>query len=717
MRLLLCGLLISCSPVQRLTEDDIDIAKNKALIEDKSLSRTHLTSPASVPSLPASRRELLSVLHHPYSFSDLSFLSSLSKRVTPDFISPQAEIASTAPEDSWPKAYLEEFEKMDFLLLEAIEDFSQQKAETLRLLSQNSLSFQPPQKKITQAELSHKHAQTQLHLHARQLSLSEVITMLERATDTVISLRTYTPEYDEKIHLNMKASAGVILHHIAAQFGLVVASEGNNQNVYILLKEDDFQALQRQYLLTTQWEQQKSAIDESLASLSKALEILHHARQNLALLITSTTRASRNVASIIFDTPAPSILNDTFINIQKLSEQIEAKTKRIQLHIEKNHHAFQTNTHDASALSAYFSDKLSADPCVDIGDEIFIEDIRLFHQEPKIIADHLNQLLKLSKIPDNAEQAESEILPAPSDQAQTCQNPLGTARLTINPQPSSLLISGGSHGVELVAQMIERLDTPRLQVLVEIFMVTVSRGFNRQLENILTSATDPGAGGNNIAEAELLRSISSAVTGGYTVNLATATGQIQSAFSFLETHQLGRVLSSPTILVQDGTEEARIRRQTTAEVLFAQNIFDNSSRVIDTEDINTQLKAPLELLLRDIRVFPAYQTVQMKVEITNKEFVLPLDSINRQEDADFTEDLIQTEFTASPGDVIVLAGLTNNKDSTSTVGIPGTTTLPGGFAGLLGGSDSQNNQTHEMVVFLVPTVINPANTTHQAPHP
>lgn len=91
----------------------------------------------------------------------------------------------------------------------------------------------------------------------------------------------------------------------------------------------------------------------------------------------------------------------------------------------------------------------------------------------------------------------------------------------------------------------------------------------------------------------------------------------------------------------------------------------------------------------------------MKVEITNKEFVFPLNMIARQEDADFTEDLIQTEFTASPGDVIVLAGLTNNKQSTTTAGIPGTTNL-------LGGSDIQNNQTHEMVVFMVPTVINPA---------
>ena len=89
--------------------------------------------------------------------------------------------------------------------------------------------------------------------------------------------------------------------------------------------------------------------------------------------------------------------------------------------------------------------------------------------------------------------------------------------------------------------------------------------------------------------------------------------------------------------------------------------------------MNTQLLAPLELLLEDIKVFPAHHTVQMKVNISNKEFLAPVNSISRQEKADFTEDTIQTEFTESPGDVIVLAGQTNNKDTTATSGIPGTT--------------------------------------------
>ena len=103
----------------------------------------------------------------------------------------------------------------------------------------------------------------------------------------------------------------------------------------------------------------------------------------------------------------------------------------------------------------------------------------------------------------------------------------------------------------------------------------------------------------------------------------------------------------------------------------------------------------------------------MKVNITNKEFLAPVNSISRQEKADFTEDTIQTEFTESPGDVIVLAGQTNNKDTTATSGIPGTTRLPSELAGMLGGSDIQNNQTHEMVVFLVPTVINTSSASQR----
>ena len=71
-----------------------------------------------------------------------------------------------------------------------------------------------------------------------------------------------------------------------------------------------------------------------------------------------------------------------------------------------------------------------------------------------------------------------------------CTAPMLASGIRIHPQQASLIVAGQHDDVELAVNMVERLNTPRYQVLVEIFMVTVTRGFSCQLENIVYSATD-----------------------------------------------------------------------------------------------------------------------------------------------------------------------------------------------------------------------------------
>ena len=70
-------------------------------------------------------------------------------------------------------------------------------------------------------------------------------------------------------------------------------------------------------------------------------------------------------------------------------------------------------------------------------------------------------------------------------------------------------------------------------------------------------------------------------------------------------------------------------------------------------------------------------------------------------------DVIKTDFTAAPGDVIVLAGLFEQKDRTITSGPPGTTGKLGVASPLFGGSDQVNAESEEMLILMVPSVIEP----------
>lgn len=293
---------------------------------------------------------------------------------------------------------------------------------------------------------------------------------------------------------------------------------------------------------------------------------------------------------------------------------------------------------------------------------------------------------------------------------------------------TGIIIRGRRYDNSLAVRLIEEYDVPKLQVLVEIFMVTVSRDFNRQISNLITRAVG-AAGGNGITEAALrgtqittssgsidadtLFNISNAIEGGYSVQLnspkADSQGSlISSALSFLESNQLGRVLSSPTILVQDETASASIKREQVAKLIYQEQ--DNDNGTITTRSVEAEEKAPFELTLSDIKVFPANRTVRMGVKILNKRFTESnINNITTRDQADYTEDTIETAFTAAPGDVIVLAGLAANSDTTATSGLPGTTGALAPVAPVLGGTDQITSNVSEMIIFMAPTVIDPSS--------
>ena len=99
----------------------------------------------------------------------------------------------------------------------------------------------------------------------------------------------------------------------------------------------------------------------------------------------------------------------------------------------------------------------------------------------------------------------------------------------------------------------------------------------------------------------------------------------------------------------------------------------------------------------------------MDVKIESTRFLIPnIELISARDEADFIRDEISTAFTASPGDVIVLAGLSANSEGATTAGLPGTTGGLAPVSPLLGGSDQVTNNVNEMIIFMAPTVIDPS---------
>ena len=368
---------------------------------------------------------------------------------------------------------------------------------------------------------------------------------------------------------------------------------------------------------------------------------------------------------------------------------------------------------------------LSEDGCVWPRQEIFTEKVAIYNAV--IIEGDDNDTGVVGKINnfftqtrDDADQAapaadeddaEAPVVPVPA----YCgtENPAPRVPIIL-PDDTGITVIGTREDNDLVVRLVEQYDVPELQVLIEIFIITVSRDFSRQIDSILSAS--PSAGGNNNQEVQLTqvaRAAADAIatTGGsFALDLDSPNDELGLLLNFLESNALGRVVSSPTILVAAG-QDATIKRDQIARVP-GPAVLDADNNSVPGQPV--EYNAPFELKIQEVDINRLNNTVKLDVELTDTRFNVTLANVN--ELSDRTSDVIDTTFWAAPGDVVVLAGLTRNEEATSTSGAPGTTGDLAPLSPLLGGSDSFSTNLSETLIFMAPTVIDPSaeNQPHSA---
>ena len=301
----------------------------------------------------------------------------------------------------------------------------------------------------------------------------------------------------------------------------------------------------------------------------------------------------------------------------------------------------------------------------------------------------------------------------------------GFRRPTVTNVAESVIITGFKHDVDLAASLIENLDKPDKQVLVEVFMVNVAKNWQRQLQGRLQNAlrldnmTDPDVAAISDADQAQLPGLIEVRNGGLigvrgALNFANRAAAANSftlnnfrlglawTVDFMERNSLGRKVSSPTILALDGCP-ATIEKSETRYLPITTTsapVVTPGGQTVPGESTTTYEERQAQLKLEvtpDIN--PLNDHVKLKVAFNDDFFV------SSDPNSDKIQSVINTEFIAAPGDVIVLAGLYTEDNSKTRNGLPGTTSLPLVSSILGTSSDAQNTQ--EMVIFLAPEVITP----------
>ena len=217
---------------------------------------------------------------------------------------------------------------------------------------------------------------------------------------------------------------------------------------------------------------------------------------------------------------------------------------------------------------------------------------------------------------------------------------------------SGFVISGMISDIELFVKLVEEFDRPQRQVLIEVFMINVVKDFSRKLD--LSFQTDALAG--NLADTDgfflrrdltaLATNATSATPGGFVSGLISPNSQVQALVDFIETNDLGRTISSPTILVEEGGSASVTRtnsKPVTRNTITYEN-DDNMNSVARTTTTTVDVEASFELNVGDVAVNPNNNNVTVTFSLSDASFETTL--------ANVTETTGKTRITFRPSSLL-----------------------------------------------------------------
>jgi len=285
-----------------------------------------------------------------------------------------------------------------------------------------------------------------------------------------------------------------------------------------------------------------------------------------------------------------------------------------------------------------------------------------------------------------------------------------TPRIVPNPLDNTILIQGTPQEYQQVRKLLDELDIPPRQVLIEakIYEVSLTGAFRSGVSAFLQrlGATPPSG---TPSASQQLTGRSSA--NGLNLSISTLVGKSRELLAFLETQEVtsrARVISAPSVLATDsipasinvGTEVPTLAAQAVSPIQTGgTSLFTNSIQ-------NRNSGVTLQILAR---VNPSgIVTLVINQEVSAPQ-PPPAGGI---QSPSFTKRTVQTQVTLNDGDTIAIGGIINESATESSAGVPYLHRIP--VLGSVFGSKSRDRERTELVVFMTPRVVYDLNQVVEA---
>ena len=253
----------------------------------------------------------------------------------------------------------------------------------------------------------------------------------------------------------------------------------------------------------------------------------------------------------------------------------------------------------------------------------------------------------------------------------------------VDVRTNQLFVTDVADKLAQVAVLIERIDIPQRQVLIEARIIEASDTFARSLGVRL------GRGDNN---ARLLQLPAMGLQGQEAATLALSlfdpvrTLRLSVELSALEAEGLGKVVASPRLVTAD---QAKAVIEQGTELPY-QVSAGNGATSIAFRKANLRLEVTP-------RITPE-GSITMDLDVHK-------DSVGQSTPAGFAIDTkhVSTQVRVDDGGTVMIGGIFETSDNQNLAGVPGLRDLPG--VGWLFGNRSNKRSKQELLIFLSPKML------------
>jgi general secretion pathway protein D len=290
-------------------------------------------------------------------------------------------------------------------------------------------------------------------------------------------------------------------------------------------------------------------------------------------------------------------------------------------------------------------------------------------------------------------------------------------RIIPNPYDNTILVQGTPQEWEQIKKLLEQIDIPPRQVLIEakIYSVDLSGAFSAGVNSAFQAATAAAGQSNRFFPSLVTTAVGAAgaASGGLSLTASALVGRNRQLLAFLtaqESTTKTKVISAPSVIATDSIQ-ASINVGSSVPTLSSQAVGAGvqlgGNSVFTNTVSNVSTGVTLSILAR---VNPSgIVTMVISQQVSDP---VPPSTGSAIQSPSFSQKSVSTQVTVQDGDTVAIGGIIQETSAETSSGIPVLHRLP--YVGALFGSKSISKDRSELVIFLTPRVIYDTNQVMEA---